>query len=394
MNTILGLGFVLLVGVLCTRLIGKLRFPAVTAYLIVGIFIGPSFLKQVPDSILSASGLISNIVLGLIAFSIGRNFSIKNFKSLGSSILWISILEAVGAWVFVTLSFLLFLKQPFYVSLLFGAIASATAPAATVMVIRQYRAKGNFTNTLLGVVAIDDAWCLIIFAVSLALSKSIYIHETSTFFLLKVVFHSISAIAGAFILGLILAVVFSIFSKYIPSPSELVIYTLGFILFTVGTALSLNLSVLLSCMFFGVVFVNINLASFRFFDAIQAIESPLYLLFFVLAGANLEIQVLKNLGLLGLTYIVFRISGKVLGAYWGAAISKADEPIRKYIGWGLIPQAGVALGCALIVKSDFQKIGNMLYSTIIATTVVYELIGPLCTKYALKKSGEIMFSND
>jgi len=390
MNTILGLGIVLLAGIFFARFINKLGFPAVTAYLVLGILIGPSVFNLAPKELLNASGLISNIVLGMIAFGIGQNFSIDNFRRLGKSILWISVLEACGAWIFVTSAFLIILRQPFYISLLFGAIASATAPAATVMVIREYRAKGSFTNTLLGVVAIDDAWCLMIFAISLAISKAIYNHLTSSLFLLKVVLNSIFSISGAFILGLILAFTLSHLSKYIRSSTELLIYTLGFILFSIGVALSLHLSVLLSCMFLGMALVNIHLASFKFFDAMRTIDSPLFLLFFVLAGANLEISLLQKLGLWGLVYIIFRVLGKVIGANWGAKISKSSDVIKKYLGFGLIPQAGVALGCALIAKGDFPNIGNILFTTIVATTVIYELIGPFCTKYALHKAGEIV----
>ena len=157
MNTILGLGFILIAGLFSARLINKIKFPSVTAYLLLGIIIGPSLFGLVSEEILSASGLISNIVLGMIAFSIGQNFSLDNFHKIGKSVIWISVLEACGAWLLVTLAFLLILKQPFYIALLFGALSSATAPAATVMIIRQYRAKGIFTDTLLGVVAIDDA---------------------------------------------------------------------------------------------------------------------------------------------------------------------------------------------------------------------------------------------
>lgn len=390
MNTILGLGIVLLTGIFFARFINKLGFPAVTAYLVLGILIGPSVFNLVPKDLLSVSGLISNIVLGMIAFGIGQNFSIDNFRRLGKSILWISVLEACGAWIFVTSAFLIILRQPFYISLLFGAIASATAPAATVMVIREYRAKGSFTNTLLGVVAIDDAWCLIIFAISLAISKAIYAHLSSPLFLLKVALNSIVSIVGAFILGSILALILSYFSKYTRSSTELLIYTLGFILFSIGLALQLQLSVLLSCMFLGMVLVNAHLASFKFFDAIKTIDSPFFLLFFVLAGANLEIHLLKKLGLWGLIYIIFRVAGKIICANWGAKISKSNELIKKYLGFGLVPQAGVALGVALIAKGDFPNIGDVLFSTIVATTVVYELIGPFCTKYALYKAGEII----
>ena len=390
MNTILGLGVVLLGGVFCARFINKLGFPAVTAYLVLGIFIGPSVFNSVPKELLNTSGLISNIVLGFIAFGLGQNFSRGLFQKIGKPVLWISILEVLGPWVLVTLSLFFLLRQPFYVALLFGAISTATAPAATVMVVREYKAKGRFTDILLGVVAIDDAWCLIIFAISLAISKAIYIHLASPFFLLKVILNSIFAIAGAFILGSILALALSYFSKYTRSSTELLIYTLGFILFSIGVALQLRLSVLLSCMFLGMVLVNIHLASFKFFDSIRTIDSPLFLLFFVLAGANLEIGLLRRMGILGLVYIFFRTLGKVAGSVWGGHIVKVEDRIRKYLGWGLLPQAGVALGAALIAKSDFPNIGNILFSTIVATTVVYELIGPFCTKYALHKAGEII----
>jgi len=390
MNTILGLGVVLLGGVFCARFINKLGFPAVTAYLVLGIFIGPSVFNSVPKDLLNASGLISNIVLGFIAFGLGQNFSRGLFQKIGKPVLWISILEVLGPWVLVTLSLFFLLRQPFYVALLFGAISTATAPAATVMVVREYKAKGRFTDILLGVVAIDDAWCLIIFAISLAISKAIYVHLNSPFFLLKVVLNSIFNIAGAFILGAILALILSYFSKYIRSSTELLIYTLGFILFSIGVALSLHLSVLLSCMFLGMVLVNIHLASFKFFDSIRNIDSPLFLLFFVLAGANLEIGLLRRMGILGITYIFFRTIGKIVGSVWGGYIVKVEDRIRKYLGWGLLPQAGVALGIALIAKNDFPNIGNILFSTIVATTVVYELIGPFCTKYALHKAGEII----
>lgn len=389
MNTILGFGFILLAGLFSARLINKIRFPAVTAYLLLGILIGPSIFKLIPNNIIAASGLISNVVLGIIAFGIGQNFSADNFRRIGKSVIWISVLEACGAWILVTLVFLLILRQPFYISLIFGAIASATAPAATVMVIREYRAKGNFTDTLLGVVAIDDAWCLIIFAISLAISQAIYNHMLATSFLIKVLLHSILSIFGAFVLGSAVAMLLSFFSRYLRTQTELLIFTLGFILLNIGIATWLKLSVLLANMFLGAMLVNINKSSFNFFETLKTVDSPLFLLFFVLAGANLEIGILNKLGLIGLAYLIFRIVGKMTGAGLGAHISGASKSIKRYLGLGLVPQAGVALGCALIAKNDFPKVGSMIFTIIIATTVVYELIGPLCTKFALQRAGEI-----
>ncbi|MBN1868992.1 MAG: cation:proton antiporter [Candidatus Omnitrophica bacterium] len=389
MNTILGLGFILTSGLFSAKLIKRIKFPAVTAYLLLGILIGPSLLKLVPEGILNSSGLISNIVLGIIAFGIGQNFSRYHLRKIGRPIIWISVLEACGAWVLVTLAFLLILKQPFYISLLYGAIASATAPAATVMVIREYRARGSFTDTLLGVVAIDDAWCLFIFAISLAISRAVYKHMMAPSFLIKVFFHSLLSIFGAFVLGAILAILLSLLYRFIRTQTELLIFTLGIIFLNIGFAVWLHLSVLLSSMFLGAILINTHRYSFKFFDSLKQIDTPLFLLFFVLAGANLEVSVLPKLGIIGLTYLVFRVIGKVIGARLGAKISDAPESIRKYLGWGLVPQAGVALGVALIAKSDFPVVGEIILNTIIATTVVYELIGPLCTKYALRKAGEI-----
>ncbi|MBU0548272.1 MAG: cation:proton antiporter [Candidatus Omnitrophica bacterium] len=389
-NTILGLGFILFAGLLSAKIIKKVRLPAVTAYLLLGILIGPSLLKLVPEGILEASGLISNIVLGIIAFGIGQNFSRYHLRRIGKSIIWISILEACGAWILVTSIFYLLLRQPFYVSLIFGAIASATAPAATVMVIREYRAKGNFTDTLLGVVAIDDAWCLIIFAISLAISQAIHAHMVATSFLVKVFLNSLLSIFGAFVLGAFIAMLFSIFYRFVRTQAELLILTLGLIFLNIGIAIWLHLSVLLANMFLGAILVNLNRYSFKFFDSLKMIDSPLFLLFFVLAGANLEVDILSSLSMVGLAYLIFRVAGKMLGASLGAKIANATTIVRKYIGFGLIPQAGVALGCALITKSDFPLIGNMIFTTIVATTVIYELIGPLCTKYALRKAGDII----
>ena len=387
--TILSLGFVLLAGLLAGKLIRQIRIPMVTAYLLLGIAVGPAALNLVAEGILNSSGLISNIVFGLIAFSIGQNFALERFRKIGRPVIWISVLAAVAPWFLISTAFLLLLKQPLYIALLFGAISSATAPAATMMVIREYKAKGSFTDTLLGIVAIDDAWCLIIFALSFAFAKAITAHVTADFFIFKVLFHSLLEIIGAFILGGILALILSYLSRFVTTPSDLLIYTLGFIFLNTGLALCLNFSVLLANMFMAAVLVNVHKVSFKFFEALRGIDSPLYLLFFVLAGANLEIGLLKTLGLLGLVYIVFRSIGKIGGAYLGGLFAQVPARMKNYMGLALLPQAGVALGVALIAKDQFPQIGGMIFTTIVATTVIYEIVGPICTRISLKKAGEI-----
>jgi Kef-type K+ transport system membrane component KefB len=257
------------------------------------------------------------------------------------------------------------------------------------MVVREYKAKGSFADTLLGVVAIDDAWCLIIFAFSFAIAKALATHMLSNIFIVKFIFHSLLEIFGAFILGGILAFVLSFLSRFVSTPAELLIYTLGFIFLNTGLALYFNFSVLLANMFLAAVLVNVHKVSFKFFEALRHIDSPLYLLFFVLAGANLELGLLTSLGILGFGYIIFRSLGKISGAYLGGLIAQVPERIRKYMGLALLPQAGVALGVALVVKAEFPQIGSIIFTTIIATTVIYEIIGPMFTKFSLRKSGEI-----
>jgi len=389
MDIILSFAIILLSGVLAAKLLHKVKFPAVTAYLLLGILFGPEALNLISGKIIDISGLISNIVLSIIAFGLGQNFSRENFRRTGKSVLWISILEASSAWIAVTLALFLLLKKPLYLSLLFGAIASATAPAATVMVIREFKAKGTFTSTLLGIVAIDDAWCLIIFAISLVVAKSLATASRENLFLLKMFLYPIINIGVAFLLGASLAWIISFFSRYIKTRENLLIYTLGFIFLNASIAMHLHLSILLTNMFMGMFLANINKESFRFFDILKTVDPPLYLCFFILSGANLELTLLGEIGVMGSTYFLFRLIGKLTGASLGAYISKAAVAVRKYIGFGLVPQAGVALGVALIAKVEFPSFGGIIFTTVTATTIVYEVIGPFCTKFALIKAGEV-----
>jgi len=389
MNVIVSLGMIFLTGIIVNRFVVKLRIPEVTGDLILGIIIGQEFLGFVHPHILAATGLISNVVLGFVAFTIGKNFSIKDLKKIGKPVLWISLFEAGGAWIVVTFFFYYLLKMPLYISLLYGAISSATAPAATLMVIRQYKSKGLFTDILLGVVGIDDAWCLIIFAISFAMAKALYLHQASQFMVVKVLLKSIIEIGGAFLLGGGLAFILTYFARFFKRHAEVEIYTLSFVFLSIGLAMWLHFSVLLTAMALGAVLVNIKFTSSSFFDVIQDVESPLYLLFFVLAGANLKISALKSIGIAGIVYFFARIIGKSSGAFIGGWLGKVPKKVRKYIGLGLVPQAGVALGVALIAKADFPEIGNTIFTTIIATTVIYEIIGPILTKIGLSKAGEI-----
>ncbi|MEA2045720.1 MAG: cation:proton antiporter [Euryarchaeota archaeon] len=390
MNPELGLSLIILGGFLASKLFSTAKIPAVTSYILVGIVIGPIGLNIIPVGFLAASGFISDVVLGLIAFGIGRNFSPDHTKKIRSAVIRISVMEALGAMILVTLALIFILGEPIEVAILFGAIATATAPAATAMVIEELKARGPLTDTLLGVVALDDAWSLMIFAIALVVAKTVAVGEAAGIIFVIEIGMAMVEIAASLLLGAVFAWLLHHYSRRVKDPSDLEILTLGIILLTVGVASTLGLSVILSCLALGVVLININPEGFRFFDIVHPVDTPLYLIFFVLAGALLEVELLRDVGLLGATYIVFRVAGKVGGAYLGGSISgEAGLAVRKYIGLGLVPQAGVALGVALMAREQFPGVGDMVFSTIVATTVIFELAGPIATRTALSLAGEV-----
>jgi len=388
MNILLSFGVVLLTGIFAAKFLRRAKFPMVTAYLLLGIIIGPYLFNLIPKQILGFSGLFSNIVLGIVAFTLGQNFSFGNLRKLGKSVFFISIGEVIGSWALVTLTFYFIFKQPLYLSLLFGAIAPATAPAAIVMVVREYRAKGPLTNMILGVVAIDDAWGLILFAVSLAISKGIFFHTVNSFPFL-VILKALLEVGGAFVLGGIMGWLLSYFSRFARTRDELLIFTMGFILLTAGLAIYFDFSVLLACMISGTVISNAKATGSKFFDIVKMIDSPIYLIFFVLIGASLEIPSLRGLGIIGGAYLIMRPLGEWIGAYSGAIVSSSSRLVRNYLGFALVPQAGVALGMALLCKSVFPEAGIIILNIIIATTIIFEIVGPFSVRFALNKANEI-----
>jgi Kef-type K+ transport system membrane component KefB len=389
MNVVLALSLIFLGGFLAAKLFRTAKIPAVTSYILLGIAIGPSGLGIIPEGILAASGFISDVVLGLIAFSIGRYFSFDHFKQIGKPVMYISIMAALAPLCLVILGMFFFLNEPLYLAILFGAISTATAPAATLLVVEETKAKGPLAETLVGVVAIDDAWGLIIFAISLMAAKAIVVEESTGFQLIVITGLALAEILASLAIGIAFAVILHHYSRKVVDPSDLEILTLGVMLLTVGAATHFDLSVLLSCMALGAALININPQGFKLFDSIHPIDTPLYLIFFVLSGALLELNMLKEIGLLGTAYIFFRVVGKVGGSYLGGKISGAKDTVKRYIGLGLLPQAGVALGVALIARDQLPQAGDLIFSTIVATTVIFELFGPLATRTALELAGEV-----
>jgi Kef-type K+ transport system membrane component KefB len=389
MSTILCLGIILVGALVAEKIVSYLKIPAITSYILLGILLGPYVLNVTGEGLMASSELFSNIVLGFIAFHIGKNFSLENFRRIGKTVLSISLSETLGAWVCVTTGIYFLAGQPFHISLVFGAIAAATAPATTMMVIRQYKARGLFTDVLLGTVAIDDAWGIMIFSVSLAIAQIVQLGQFSELIIMFVTIKAAGKIFLSMILGLVMAFLVSKISVYLKRREDVLTFILGAILINTGIALYFHMSPLLSNMFFGAVLVNIEKTSFRFFDSINDVDWPLYIMFYVLAGAHLEIGLIPTLGIIGSVYIILRVVGKVGGVYVGSTIAGADSKIKNYMGIALMPQAGVALGLAMLAKVNLPHTGGTILNTIIATTVIYEILGPIATRYSLAKAGDV-----
>lgn len=413
----------ILVALLSTRVMKLVKLPNVTGYIITGILVGP-FVFGLLFNNFSYDGIkdstiyqyidqikwVSNVALGFIAFSIGSSFKAKTIKSLGKSVLIITVLEAIGASILVFCGlFALHFALPDVISmelvLTLAAISSATAPAATLMVIKQYKARGPLVNTLLPVVALDDAAALILFAILFQIASTI--STGGSFDAYKMLAKPIFEIAISLGIGIVLGLLISFANKYFKSRNN----RLAFCIFTVFAALGFyylfkqsymgefELSSLLICMMAGVIYTNLAKESGPTLDVLERFTSPIYMLFFVISGASLDLTIFFNENglmvlLIAVCYIVFRVAGKYLGAYSGASIAHSEPQVKKYLGLTLIPQAGVAIGLATTASDLFNRVGNteassLVLAIILTSTLVYELFGPTITKFALTKANEI-----
>lgn len=386
LNTFSYLAIALILGLLSSKVMERVKFPHVTGYIIIGLIAGPYVFKIIPLDAIESFSVIPDIALGLIAFSIGSEFKLSFLKIVGKSPVIIAFFEAVCAVLLVDLVLILTGNDVAF-SLVLGAIAAATAPAATLMVVRQYKAKGPVTSTLLPVVALDDAVALICFGISVAIAKSI--GSTGEASIIYTLLEPLAEIFGSLIFGAICGVILKFLTSWFTGQGNRLSLALAFVFICIGVSLLLNLSSLLVCMAMGAVFTNISKYSDDTFKYIENITHPIYLLFFFISGAELDITLLPTVGVIGIIYIIVRVIGKVIGTAIGANISKAEPVVKKYLGYTLIPQAGVAIGLAGIATSVVPEYGNKIQAIILCATIVYELVGPLITKIALTKAGEI-----
>ncbi len=419
---LLSLAVCLFVGLMLTRLLRPLHLPDVTAYLIGGVLIGAYCLGRFTvggfsfgfnNEVSPAEGftIISDVALGFIAFDIGNEFRVKDLRKIGKQATVIGIIQALITTIVVDaaligLHFILLAATggvdylPLPACILLGAIASATAPAATLMVVRQFKAKGKLTDLLLPIVALDDAVGLIIFAVSFGISKAMYGGHMDA---ISIAVEPMLEIILSLALGAILGVILSYVEKLFHSHSNRLTLMITFVLLAVALAkthfnpgyVNVHFSSLLTCMMLGTVFCNLCSTSEEMMERTEKWTKPLFLLFFVISGASLDLSVFTQpeFILIGAIYIIFRSLGKYFGTMGSAKLVHCDDHTVKYLGITLLPQAGVALGMVSTVAADevfgSSAIGNTVRFTILFGVLIYEIFGPMMTKWALTRAGDI-----
>jgi len=394
LNITLILGLAMAAGLLSTRLMKLLNLPNVTGYLIIGLLLGPFVGHLFSEQAISDFSILSDIALGFIAFSIGCEFKLSSLKKIGGKVVIITLFQALLTAVVVALAVFAF-SRDVALSLTLGAIATATAPAATLMVVRQYKAKGPVVDTLLPVVAFDDAIGLIVFSVLLSISKVVATNSslTAEAILLAPLVEIFLSLAIGAALGALLALVMRFF-KSRANRLTLMITTvfLGVGLTKLFAFIDwYSLSSLLLCMMIGAVFANMRSDSNLVVEGVDRWTPPLFMFFFILSGAELDVRVIVTVGLIGVVYIVARSVGKYFGAYLGALSTKSDKNIRHYLGFTLLPQAGVAIGMAKVVSEEMPSdIGVKIVTVTLCSVLFFELIGPIITKLALMRAGEII----
>lgn len=397
-------GLALFLGRFAGKLTSRVRTPTVVGYLIAGVLLGRSLLDAIDVHSLELLEPVASFGLGIVAFMIGTELSRTLVRRMGAKLLIIMVTESLMAFgvVFGLVWALSGWLMPaagmgLASALIFGAMAPASAPAGTVAVIQEYKAKGPLTSLLLGVVGLDDGFAILIYAFAAAGAKVLLAKGDVT--LESMLVGPVLEILGGLAVGCAVGFLLSWLLRRSNEHNDTLIYTIGAILLTTGLANALHLSLILANLAVGTVMANTSKRQTeRAYDAVSQITGPIYVLFFVVAGAHLDFRLIASLSLLGPVYIIGRALGLIGGAYVGATISKADPVTRKYLGLGILSQAGVAIGLALTVSHEFadpkygalgQELAKLTINTIAATTIVFEIIGPITTKIALTGAGEI-----
>ena len=398
------IGLAAIVGFYTGRGARKIKLPSIIGYMLLGVIFGPSVLNFFNESSLEHLSFITQIALGFVAFSIGSELSVSSLKHLGPGIVSIILAESFAAFIIVVIAVYL-LTRDLPMAIIFGAVAPASAPAGTVAVIQEYRAKGPLTKALYAVVGFDDGLAIVIFGFAAAVAKNLLIREScgSAGSFAAGLVGPAREIALSLIVGGIIGFVFCLMVHKLHRSSDILVVVFGAVILGVGLSVRWHLSLILTNMVVGFVLVNTRREAtvHRVTAPLMELMPLIFVLFFCLAGAHLQLSALPKLGLLGVVYILARTAGLVGGARLGAMVGHVEPKVKKYVGMGILSQAGVAIGLSLILKHEFEQlgaeydlqhavtIGVSVLTTVTATCVFFEIIGPILTKIALKKAGEI-----
>lgn len=386
MSVLFYLALGMICGLLLTRLTKLVHLPNVTAYLIAGILIGPFVLGWINHDMLGQFDIITEVALGFIAFSIGDEFKFSALKQIGKAALVITLFESVAAVLLVD-AVTLALGFPSPMCLVLGALAGSTAPAATLMVVRQYKASGPLTNMLLPVVAADDATGLIAYSISISIAITLANHQA--FSLVNTIGLPIFEILASLVVGGLLGLLLAVSHRFFLSHTNRMSLCIASIFLSAALASYFDWSALLMCMALGATYVNLCDSAERILSYVDDWTYPLFMLFFVISGAELDLYALPKVGVLGLIYVCVRFGGKWLGSFLGATLTKQPKVVKDNIGFALMPQAGVAIGMATLAVRQLPAYGPQIQTVILAATLIYELLGPISAKFALKRAGEI-----
>lgn len=375
-------GAVILLGLLGGKFARFIKLPKVTGYLLAGVLIGPSVLGLISHETVESLSIVSDIALGLIMFAIGGVFEIHHIKSVGSKALWLTIGQSAGAVIFTTVA-LAIVGVDLYTALVIGTIGIATAPAASLLVVREYQAKGDFTDTFITIVATSNIVCILAFELVFSLGE---ISADSS--ILMAIATPLYEIGGALVLGGLFGFLISKWEQSVSDQAELLMIIVAGVLLVTGLAFTLHLQPLLATLVMGAVTTNTSLMHRLIYIELRQIEQPLYIAFFVLAGASLHLELLPSLGMAGIAYLVFRVVGKVVGIWAVSHWKGFSTDIKKNLGFGMMVQAGVAIGLIDIVEKADPEMGKLITPLILGTVLIYETVGPPIIKYILIKVGD------
>lgn len=383
---ILILGALLLAGLAMETLARRIRLPRVTLLLFVGFLIGPSIFNLIPNHVVTTwFPPLTNIALAMIGFLLGSKMTWSSLKKIGRYVLGISIVVVIITFICVFVGLML-IHVKVDIALLLAGLSAATAPAATSDVVFELKAKGIFSRVLLDIVAIDDAWTLILFSITMIVVHFMQGQSANISFLLLKIFWEIF---GALIIGIILGIPMAYLSGRIRPGEPTLLEALGIVFVGCGVALALHVSFILALMVLGTVVANLAKHHQRTFHAIEGIEWPFMVLFFILAGSQFNLKMMSIAGLIGFSYIILRLIGRIIGGWLGSRIVHADKIFQRWIGLALMPQAGLAIGMGLIAIQTYPNLEKEILPVVLSSTVVFEIVGPILTRKALIKSGEV-----